>query len=765
MKKKITIILSAVVLMCLILIVSACSANESVYREIYYAHYGEWFVLPVCDSASVTAGDGSAVSNEAGRIFIDRTDDYSLTIESGGKTKKSRITVVNNRRPLIMAETEMMYGVAGEPVALCAASASDGVKEIETRGKMFYGEKEIDVVKGFVPQEKGIYNYVLTATGNNGLTAVKEIPYYIEAAESDYADKISSFDKPYGVNQTGFTYARSAYSDEVGFEEEAGSLQLQLNPSLSANSYEFILTNLNEADITKFDAFYFYAYNESNVNIELYINWAKSYSLKPHAWTRVELARSEYESVLLASTYPSIKDNFKLTDINGLNLNLNFAVSDLVLREDCVYFSAIRGLHKKDSTTVKNEIENIIKNGKVSVKETDNINYHYSQLSVQGKAVVSNYVNFQNLIISQEMQKQGISAEKDKILYFDEKAGESQIAADFGVSTYTVTDEKTYLGKNTLKIVANGLWDLGLKFIRPYIYDIRTYDTLSFAIYNGADDDLLLYNSDSTVKNIGSGGDFILKAKAWTRLVIPTGNAEHLICSLLWLRQISWDHPTGIASDTVFYISSVYGAQLADILGGFTVSDYEDDSCVEGIISAYTSLSESEKAELQTAYDRFMKGYIEYLGQSGNLGENTVLSFDSEIGMKQIKDMYDRADISYTTAVKYGGETGSTKLTSRVGADLDLSVIVPAKSDFAGTETLEFYVYYEGIGNYSLYVDPTASWKTDNGTALVSGAWTKVSIPLNGRTTIQGYMLMIMNDSWTFDVGETVYFSALKVAE
>ena len=758
--KKFTMILSAVLLICLSWAAVACGDKTSAYSDVYYASYGTWFTLP--GDAVVKDGDGSDVPVVSGKIFIDRADDYTMTF--AGRKETSRIAVVDSRRPIIETDAEVLYGTKGEPVALCSATASDGVREIAVTGTMYFGETEIDTANGFVPAETGEYVYVLTTVGTNGRTARKEIPVYIEETADAYADKITSFDKPYGIQQAGLTYGRAAYSEEIAFADETGSLQLQLNPKISGNSYEFILTDLHEPDITQFDAFYFYVYNDTAVNLDLYFHWAKNYSLKPSAWTRIELSRKEYESVLLASDYTSIRENFALTDINGLNINVTWSNNDVVLRDDCIYLSAIRGLHTMRAADVKREIDVVLEAGQVQTREKDNLLYHYGQLSPQGKTVVSNYADLQELIIVQEMRDQGVTPVADKILYFDDPAGVSQVQADFGVSTYAVTDTKTYAGAKTLEVISNG-WDMALRITRPYIYDVSVYDAVAFAVYNGADYDLLLYNSDDEQQHVGTGGDYVLKAKSWTRVYIPVGDAVDMAGALVWIRTSDWSHPVGIPNGTSFYFSAMYGVRMEGIFAEWQPDDYADSGLVSSVANLYNALSESRKQTVAEAYNEFLDGYMEYLQESGGLTEGTVLAFDTEIGMKQISDMYGRAEIAYTTAVRYGNETGSTKLTSKANADLDISVTLPNMRGLTGDETLEMYVYYEGEHTYSLYVDPTAEWSTENGTPLVSGQWTKISIPLNGADTIQGYMLFVMDENWQFAVGETLYFSALKIAE
>lgn len=747
-----------VIALALIAILAGCGENSR-YSKTYYANYGEWFVLPAYEKAEVKDGDGKTVNIESGKIFIDSLKPYTLKISGFGEKRKSKIIVLHTKKPTIACKVNMAYGVVGQPAQLFEATAHDGVNELPIEKKMFLGDQEIDISNGFIPQQTGEYTYVLSATGANNLTAKKEIPYYIEAYEDLFKNKIASFDKPFGVNQGSFRKGLAEYTERIKFEDEQGSTRLKLDPFLIFGSYEFILTNLNQADITKYDAFYFYAYNDTNIELELYFNWSKGYTLKPKTWTRIELKSSEYP--LLTEGYDSIKKNLKLTDINGLNINILMG-NNVFHREDSVYLSAIYGLNRLPSGELNQKIQNLLALDRIKTSDADNAKYYYSALSANDQKKVTNYAALQDRLIDQELSDHNVQKENDKILYFDHPIGVNQIRTLWGLRSYEVSDEKLYNDKMTLKVVSNS-WDLALEIIKPYVYDISKYDALTFAIYNDTDKDLLLENADSTYKSLGSSGTFVLKAKQWNRVVIAVGDATDVNQSVIWIRPLTYEDKDGIPDGAKFYISPLYGANLDAVIDDLDASDYQDETFAKSVTTAYLALDASRKNALKASYDEFMNGYIDYLdGLAGGFSENDVLAFDKNVGARQIIDIYQSADISYATSVKYGDEAGSTKFTGVTSGSLELSINAPARLTFGGAETLEMYVYYQGSRTYALYFNQ-GNYNTDFGIPLISGQWTKITIPLNGAKSLIGYKFMLMDNDWKFAQGDTVYFSALKV--
>ena len=132
------------------------------------------------------------------------------------------------------------------------------------------------------------------------------------------------------------------------------------------------------------------------------------------------------------------------------------------------------------------------------------------------------------------------------------------------------------------------------------------------------------------------------------------------------------------------------------------------------------------------------------------------------------KSFVNAGQVSYSTDVKYGKETGSTKLYyADAGKDIK-PYLTNEKHTLTGTETVEFYVYYSGTDVKHLNVYGLRNGRTvflSYVDKVNKDGWTKVSFYLQGCTSIN--YLLIQNDSWTTTsaAGDTFYISDVKVVE
>lgn len=638
MKKVIILILTAVCSICIGIAFAACSSGANIYEEVYHAAYGQWFTLPDSDGASVVSQDGERVKIFGNKIFIDETAGYTVKFSYGGRSYQSKIEVVNEHCPQILVSQQFCYGVKNSEVELVDAYATDGVKEVSVQGKMFFNDVEYDISNGFIPKDVGTYKYVLTAKGENGKTAEKTVEYYIENSESDYSDKITSFDKPYGLNEVAYMNGKSEYATDISFEDEKGSLRLNLSSmpplgetvvstGIKLNALEFLLVNLTDPNVEQYDAIYFYAYNDSNETLWFWLNWQKSYVLQPKSWTRIELNRAEYASALLNSAYDKISDSVTLSDINGLNINIQHNSDGYLLRGDSVYLSSVRGLNAKSASEIDTMIESFLNGTDIGRRDIDNLQCYYNCLSDQEKKNLTNYAEFKDYILQKELNDAGITSEDGKLMYFDNAIGEKQVSAIWGVQNIGVNANKTYNGKSTLEIVTDSVGDFAVTFQKPYLYDLSDYDVVEMSIFSGANKDVLLYNSSGGYKNIGTPSDYILKP-GWNRIAIALGTSNNIEGGVFWIRMPQWGDL--IAEGTAFYVASVYSRTFTDLVGFFDSDEtlFGDDAYCESIISAYASMPESKKTtEVRQKYANFVERYEQFNPPQPSTDGKTYISF------------------------------------------------------------------------------------------------------------------------------------------
>ena len=685
MKKIIILILTVICAACVGIALGACSSDSNMYEDVYHAVYGQWFTLPDSDGASVTNEDGEPVEIFGNRIFIDETAGYTANFSYAGRSYESKIEVINEHGPQIFVSQRFCYGVKNSDVDLVEAHATDGVHEVAVQGKMYFGDAEYDISNGFTPRETGIYRYVLTATGGNRKTAEKTVEYYIEDDENDYSCKVSSFDKPYGLNEVAYLNGRSEYATDIAFEDESGSLRLELSsmPPLGEtvvstgarlNALEFLLVNLTDPNISKYDAIYFYAYNDSNETLRLWFNWQKSYVLQPKSWTRIELIQSEYSSVLLNTAYDKISECLTLSDINGLNINIEHNSDGYLLRGDSVYLSSIQGLNVKSTKEIDAMIESLINGSDIGRRDIDNLQCYYNCLSEQEKTELKNYASFKNYILKQELLDAGVSPENGKLMYFDNAIGETQISTVWGVKSVEVNDNMQHAEKDTLEIVTDSTGDFAITFHKPFIYDLSDYDVVELNIYNGAEEDVLLYNSDGNYKNIGVASDYTLEP-GWNRIVVALGDANNIEDCMFWIRMPLWGDL--IDAETRFYIAPVYARVFMELLGFFDSDKilFEDDAFCESIIAAYSAMPESKKTpEVCQKYESFIEQYEQYDPPHPSTDGKTYISFLGD---------------SIST---YSGYSNNTKYNNTIGEN---AVWYPNSSFTGGNISVEDTWWYQ----------------------------------------------------------------------
>lgn len=551
--KKVLVFLCGV---CLAAGFSACGQTAG-YQDTYYATYGEWFALPKAESVCVTNAQGENVSIKDGKFYVDKSGTYRAVFTQNGKEYVSSV-VVNVPAPTIVVEKSVTYAKVGEEVQLPAAQAYDAVGKIDCNSKVYYGEEEIDIQNGFTPTAVGTYRYELTAI-SHGKTTVRNVDVYVEPT-SDYQNVITSWDKPYGVNQIGFLWDNAkSYSSEVKLEGEDGSLQLKAAPKYySQGCCEAILQNLVQANIGQYEAIYFYVYNDTNEKYTMYWGWSNSTLLTPKAWTLCILEKEDYASAI-NSHYANGKNSVSTENFNGMLINFTYPNKDMFVTDsECLYLSAMYGVEKKSAAEVQSQIHAALQSEPFSQKTAELAKMNYQLLSLKDKDSISGYVELVNRIDENYMKANGTTPEKDKVMYFDKEIGLLQFREPWGQSTYEITDEKTYRGEKVLKATKTGI-EMMLEFTRPLLYDLSAYEYLTFGIYNGAAETLLFDNgSGGKAHLLGKSTLISLPAGQWTTINLPLDTVTDVVDGWLWIRHPKWQ---SIDYEYSIYISPIYASQ------------------------------------------------------------------------------------------------------------------------------------------------------------------------------------------------------------
>ena len=691
-RNKIIILLSSILLCVCLLVGFAGCADKGEYEDVYYAVYGEWFTLPENDKVEVFYSDGRQATVEGNKVFIDDDEDFRIVFGSGLNKTESSLKVNVGKKPALYVSKNLVYGTVNTEVALPKAVAHDGVNELPVTKKLYLNETEISLDNGFTPTQTGSYEYILQTTGIGGAVTEKTIPVYIEESEDLYADKIASFDKPYGENQLAFASNKIRWTDKLGYDDEEGSLRVSVYTRYGG---DLNLINLDQYDVSEYDAFYFYVYRDCETDITLSVAWG--YWTEPFAnkqWSKVLIEVAQLEEYLQEG-YNVIKENVTTRNINGLHMTLNTGShEDYVYPNDAVYLSSIRGIKKADVATLNQRIESILARGTVRLHEITSIEYQYSKLTASQQAQVTKYGELQSMKIAKMLENEGVQSVPNKITYFDHEIGLMQISQPWSAFEMSVTDEKTYNGEKVLKIhVEEEMWDVKSAEVcfnidQPFIYDLSEYDYITFAVYFEHDNDLILYNDDWVRKVIGIPTHETLKAGEWNVIKLALGDMTNIQESIVWIIEEGWDKPFG--HDVDFYFSSIYAGKGNETLDGYK------------------------------------------------------LPFDEETGVEYLSS-FNNVNFEYTTDVKYGTEAGSTKFypgsnaeeLGETGYTAQLYAYIENANikSFDGSAVFKTHVYYDGDMDQTLYILPKGYYDLTiaSATKLKKGEWTEVfCYPITG---------------------------------
>ena len=694
--------------------------TEKIYRSEYTANYGEWFIIPDADSAEIYNAEGKRVQIEANRVFIMETDDYKLVLKQGNSTYTSVIKVNTNIKPQIFVSRDIIYGTVGETVILPEATAYDGVYSLSVRGRILQDSEEIDISDGFVPETAGEYTYSISATSKAGdATYEKHIPVYIEE-NSDYTDKIASFDKPYGKTHFENSSYDIFYSKEIRLEDEAGATGIQIGNNHF--SRELGIYNLHTEDVSDYDAIYFYLYNDSDSPMAFSLNWTEPYSwipLRNHDWTEIILDTSVFDRF---NCFENMSKDFSSRRINGMPIIIECSDPVNAKFYDTVYISSVRGMNRLDKKAVNEEMRKICEIGTLTFRQSTLLDYSYKNLSPEEQNEIVFYEKFfalqRDLKIEQIMSSYGIEKVKDKVVYMDnDKAVEKQIGNVEWMNTILeVTDEKTYLGEKVAKTVLkkNNIESI-FTIQEPFIYDLSDYAYISFGIYFDYKESLYLHNSDERYAIGQPCAAIELIPGQWNDVDLSLGDVTDIKNQALWIfHRDQAENWTPVDSDITIYISSFYAKKSV----------------------------------------------------------SNELMFEEKWGITQLSlpigDEFPRdAIIEYTTQKSFDGQKGSVRLSRKPSARANaLCVNIANADEKAQSDTVySMYVYYEGTSDEWLHFFYNNTWNEadGNGTKLIGGEWTKVTFILPKGSALSDYAIFVFdNETWLFHEGDAVYLSSLK---
>ncbi len=693
------------------------------YQKVYYGVYREWFMMPENVSVKVYYDDGKVAKVEANRVFIDDDGDYKLVFKSVGKKSVATLKINVDKKPNVYVSKQIVYGTVDNQVELPKIIAHDGVNELSVTKKVYKGDSEIDISNGFIPTEKGHYNLVATATGKGGIVVEKTVPLYIEDKKESYENKITSYDKPYGINQLMFADYKSEYSNEVKFEDEEGSLKIQ-----AGSGCDITIINAEIYDLSEYESFYFYIYSDYDVQLSFSVAWSFWVDqLKAKEWTPIVVEVDKLEEYIQDGAYDVVKENVSVKNINGLMMAVGVvSYEDYIFSDNAIYLSSIRGIKRTTSKEINQEISKIVRTGNVTERQKTVIEHQYSVLNASEQAKVTNFGSFKDIIISKTLVDKGITPVSNKMLYFDNEIGLSQISLPWSDFEMSITDEKVYNGGKVLKIeVPKESWgtksaEVCFTIDNPFVYDLKNYDYLTFAVYFEHDNDLVLYNDDYDKKGIGVQSRQMLKAGEWNEVKLAIGDMKNVENSHVWIIEKDWEKNFEHKVD--FYFSSFYVG-----VGNEDLTDYK-------------------------------------------------IEFDKETGVNHLEN-FNNANFEYVTDVKYGTEQGSTKIYPGSNAETlenatqytaQLYTFIndaPIKS-YNGNAVFKTHVYYNGNMNQSVYVLPKGYYDLNlaSKTQLKKGEWTEVFFYLPEGKMLEDYAFMIMDEvsGWRFKMDEAVYFGAME---
>lgn len=527
-----------------------------------------------------------------------------------------------------------------------------------------------------------------------------------------------------------------SYNNSIAFNNKYGVVEI-----ISQSFYSDIKINI-DCDISKYAQIRFAIYNNNNV-AQAYVDQSKlsgkqvKVMLAPKAWTVITLDR--------ADNVTTLKDYvFRIYDGGGWGS----------IADNSFYLSDIYGVGKVDILIVTQAIDDFIFSYNRTKEDIDNIEAMYARLSNEDKAKVANYIDFRNTAIS--YYKDEVDIEDDKVIYFDTPMGMEQVSNVVGANVSYSTTYKYENEDGSTEIDIYG-FDGQITIGYPFITDITSYDFMRIYFYNPQTVDYVLFN------RIG-GDDVVLKTKQWTAVDFDLSNVSSLNDAVIWIYSGDWHQ--GLEYGVKIYMSAAYlyrdgeyynPEKLVEIIDN--ISDEETLEELKLLQDIYESYSTAQKKKVGN-YNKLLDSiYYAIKRENALLNQNeNLIYFDSVAGLEQVT--IEKAKGTYTTAVKFGDEKGSTKFDVS-GFDLLIHLdYVTSESNFY--QSVEFSVYNDN--NYNIVFFPDFFVGDKQEVFLAANTWTTITVDINGNATFKDTILWFYSGDWNKGIeGATLYISAVKL--
>lgn len=716
MKKRKALIVSILSVAAALVCFFGCkSAGNGGFSAEYTANYGEWYLLPSADEAKAYRENGEEIPVCSNKIFIDDVADCTLKFKLNGKKYESILKINKNVKPNVYISEKIVFGSVGNRAEFPAATAFDGVRTVPVTGKLYSGENEVDISGGFIPEAAGEYEYVAAATGGSGASYSEKLPVYVEETAAQAADRIASFDKPYGVNHFAKRSAGVFYSSEIRFEGESGSTGFQFG---QGGSEELALCNLQKEDVTAYDALSFYIYNDSDSPVAFSLNWTSPYgwiTLPSRVWKEIFIDLSVYnENFNMAK---DMRGTLSKSNITGTPFIIECSDIPKMKYYDSVYFSSIRGVNYLGADGLKNLAEEAVESGEVTQREITLFERSYERLGDEEKQSVGVTDAFEELKLNKIIESTGVERKEGKIAYFD---SETALIRQLGSiswqarPSFRVTKEKQYGGENTAKDTAKKTKSAGsivFTYEEPFVRDLSAYDYITFGFYFEYDRPLYYFNSDEKTMIGTQKKNIRLEPGVWNTVNLPLNGMKSIKNKAFWV----YSHDDNgvwlpFESDFVFYVSSVYAKKLP-----------QDSLCFDEDTGLMQLTNYSPNHEIGASFT-----YTREIAEDGRNGSVRV-------GAEKLKP-----NNTLYAGFENAAETAKTNLVYRMG------------------------VYYESQNSYSVIFTGRHEWSNKGSAELMNGQWTDVYFIVKKGTALQDYALMFIDSDWKFDKADSVYLSAAE---
>ena len=768
MKNNIIKALIAVSLLSIIAFVASCSNNAS--NNIigpYYAEYGQVFVVPQFEGeTTVNDSLGNRVAIKNGRFYVESTSNYSISVKIGSTVYSGNIIVSTEGIPVISADFDIRYALVNTNVSLPEVKAFVGGTSVEYTAIMKKGEQVIDISDGFFPQDAGEYHYTISAQSDIGKTMQKTVIFYVEDNNA-FQNKITSFDKPYGVKQIQKFYGISAeYSQEYRYKDEAGSTKITVSTAEAEHEAMFALGNLHIKNWSNIAGIRFYVYNDNSVPVNVLLNWSNTVSIIPGQWTQFYIS-SENLSILEGQS--EILSKFSVSSADGVNVQVVAPISGNGTFS--LYFSAIYA-GEKDVVTpaeVFAMVEDFIASADIDFDLQKKIENAYREFNAGQRQLVTNYAEFINKV-EDFIKTSAEGADTNKIVHLDKDFGRHQLGYYNAIPYYSQHIKHGNDTGSTL-IQTYGFYSQ-LDIVYPIDKNISEYGYLEFYIYNPNPKAYAVQIWDYQIRQIP------LPARQWTKIsidVIDFSSTDQLsfLCQIF---SGNWGH--SIETDGAkFYISSITkvgaesatGAELKDKIDYLLANGFNEQDVIQ-VRRDYSLLPDSEKLVVDN-YKGLLKVY--YLQRDGvpTDAPHRLNYFDSEYGTEQVKFTNEAANpirITYSKEIKYGNESGSLMVRGNTGSanyQIFLEFTEAEIANLSNYSAIKFYVYTENprrdcrIGAFGM--NPTAI-------ELPRNEWTEVILPIPASGTLVGQSIRLQTNDGAHGVNHPdyrFYFSAFYGVE